>query len=73
MGTVAIMPFFYSGLMAIVSELTDPFSGDVNDFPVNEYESQMEADGKSYITAGHMLPSWLQAKKIRSKYRVTLC
>jgi predicted membrane chloride channel (bestrophin family) len=56
---VFLVPFFYNGLLAINSEIADPFDGGVNDFPFKMYEEAMEAEGQAFYEAGEHRPDFI--------------
>jgi len=53
------IPLLYNSLLLINAQLSDPFGGDLNDFPLVKYEMGIETDGASYVEAGLNLPNWM--------------
>lgn len=62
------MPFLYNALLLINDDISDPFSGDISDFPLQNFVRSMRDDAKSIVAAGERtsLPTWLlQGKKFK--------
>merc|ERR1719291_720940 len=50
------MPFLYNAILIINENLTDPFSGDITDFPVGVLVESISKDAQMCCTAGANLP-----------------
>lgn len=60
---IFLMPLLYNAIILVCEELSDPFSGEVGDFPIKEYLSSLEQKGRSYVEAGRHLPAWLAERR----------
>lgn len=55
------MPFMYNAILIINDDLSDPFNGDVSDFPVMRMCASMATDAENLVSAGDShLPDWLK-------------
>jgi predicted membrane chloride channel (bestrophin family) len=62
------MPFLYNAILLINDDISDPFSGDISDFPLQNFVRSLRDDAKSIVAAGERssLPHWLlQGKKFK--------
>lgn len=60
------MPFLYNSILLINDDMTDPFSGDLSDFPLLKLVQGIKEDAKAMVECGSAenLPAWLlQGKK----------
>ena len=48
------MPFLYNALLLINDDISDPFSGDISDFPLQNFVRSMRDDAKSIVAAGEL-------------------
>jgi len=58
-GRAVLVPMMFNAILTINADLSDPFSADLNDFPVRKYQLTMESDSECYVRAAQTLPSWL--------------
>lgn len=63
LGRMFLLPIFYNGILLICETLSDPFSGELGDFPLQEYLDQMSQQAQGYIAAGDNIPDWIQERK----------
>lgn len=61
-GRTCLLPFLFNAILLINAELSDPFEGNMADFPGTVYEKALEKDGKAFIDATNNLPEWLQKR-----------
>jgi predicted membrane chloride channel (bestrophin family) len=56
------MPLLYNAILIINDELTDPFGGDISDFPCALLCRRLKWDAESFVTMGEQenLPTWIQ-------------
>jgi len=57
-----LLPFLFNAILLINAELSDPFEGNMADFPGTVYEKGLEKDGKAFCEATLNLPAWLQTR-----------
>lgn len=62
-GRTFLMPIIYNAILLICETLSDPFSGDLGDFPIKDYLDQMSENAKGYRTAGENIPDWIAERK----------
>lgn len=64
------MPFLYNSILLINDDLSDPFSGDLTDFPLRKLMRGIKDDAKSIISCGtpENLPAWLTKGKKFEKW-----
>jgi predicted membrane chloride channel (bestrophin family) len=55
------MPFLYNAILLINDDISDPFSGDLSDFPLQKIIDDIKEDAQSIVACGSQknLPSWL--------------
>jgi len=61
-GRTCLLPFLFNAILLINAELSDPFEGNMADFPCTVYEKALEADGKGFVDSTTHLPAWLQGR-----------
>merc|ERR1719223_1764227 len=56
------MPFMYNALLIINNNISDPFGGDIDDFPLGALVRQIRDEAKSIWSCGSAdnLPLWIQ-------------
>eukprot|EP00927_Polykrikos_kofoidii_P018697 TRINITY_DN1869_c0_g1_i3.p1 TRINITY_DN1869_c0_g1~~TRINITY_DN1869_c0_g1_i3.p1 ORF type:complete len:439 (-),score=61.20 TRINITY_DN1869_c0_g1_i3:87-1319(-) len=62
------MSFLYNALLLINDDISDPFGGDISDFPMEKILEEIKADAESIIACGSAdnLPAWLvQGKRFK--------
>lgn len=66
------MPFLYNAILLINDDVSDPFSGDLSDFPLRKLIQGMKDDAKCIIACGapENLPAWLQQGKKYKKWNL---
>lgn len=57
-----ILPFLFNAILLINCELSDPFEGNMTDFPVAAYEKNLDKDCQGVIAASMNMPDWLQSR-----------
>jgi predicted membrane chloride channel (bestrophin family) len=65
---VLIIPFFFNALLLINAELMDPLGGDVNDFPLKDYQNKMEEEANAFYRCRENRPDWMK-KNANLQYR----
>jgi len=61
-GRTCLLPLLFNAILLINAELSDPFEGNMSDFPGTTYEKALEKDGKAFCDATNNLPDWLQKR-----------
>jgi len=64
------MPFLYNAILLINDDISDPFSGDLSDYPLQKIIDDIKEDAQAIVACGSTdnLPSWLQQGKKFEKW-----
>merc|ERR1719321_1605880 len=62
-GRIFLLPLMYNAILLICEQLSNPFSGDLGGFPLDQYLAGMKHKTKSYLDAGQNLPPWLAKRR----------
>merc|ERR1719162_552233 len=61
-GRTCLLPFLFNAILLINAELSDPFEGNIADFPGTVYEKALEKDGQAFVNATNNMPEWLSTR-----------